>query len=192
MNDLPLFPDLVEPKRYGVILCDPPWQFRNGGNGAAKHHYPTMTPAELAQLPVATLARPDAVLLMWTTWSQLNVALGLIDQWGFQYITGMPWVKIQADEEVLRPTYGVGQWVRGCSEPILIARRGKVRPPQTHYLGILSERMEHSRKPESLHQYAEGFPGPYLEMFARRPVDGWDVWGNEVEESIQITNHKGE
>jgi N6-adenosine-specific RNA methylase IME4 len=22
--------------------------------------------------------------------------------------------------------------------------------------------------------------GPYLELFARRPADGWDVWGNEV------------
>lgn len=186
MNNLPLFPDLAPRKQYGVILCDPPWAFRNGGNGAAKNHYATMTPAELAELPVSSLARPDSLLLLWATWSQLDVALGLVEAWGFQYITGMPWVKIQADATVIRPTYGVGQWVRGCSEPILIARRGKLKPPGTHYLGILSERMEHSRKPESLHQYAEGFPGPYLEMFARRSVPGWDVYGNEIEGSIEL------
>jgi N6-adenosine-specific RNA methylase IME4 len=23
-------------------------------------------------------------------------------------------------------------------------------------------------------------PGPYVELFARRPAPGWSVWGNEV------------
>jgi N6-adenosine-specific RNA methylase IME4 len=24
-------------------------------------------------------------------------------------------------------------------------------------------------------------PGPYLEMFARQTIDGWDAWGNQIE-----------
>jgi site-specific DNA-methyltransferase (adenine-specific) len=29
---------------------------------------------------------------------------------------------------------------------------------------------------------------PRVELFARETSDGWDVWGNEVESDIQITN----
>jgi hypothetical protein len=28
--------------------------------------------------------------------------------------------------------------------------------------------------------------GPYIELFARRPAEGWDVWGNEVESTIAL------
>ena len=47
--------------------------------------------------------------------------------------------------------------------------------------GLLAERMQHSRKPDSLHDVAETMPGPRLELFARRARPGWTVWGNEVE-----------
>jgi N6-adenosine-specific RNA methylase IME4 len=42
--------------------------------------------------------------------------------------------------------------------------------------------MEHSRKPDEIHRRIERlYPdAAKLEMFARRPMDGWDVWGNEV------------
>jgi N6-adenosine-specific RNA methylase IME4 len=76
--------------------------------------------------------------------------------------------------------------VRGCSEFVLIGRRGNVSPPAGDVVGLLSENFGHSRKPDSLHEYAELLPGPYLEMFARRPRAGWDVWGNQVAGSITL------
>jgi N6-adenosine-specific RNA methylase IME4 len=30
-------------------------------------------------------------------------------------------------------------------------------------------------------------PGPYLEMFARRNRLGWDTWGNEALEHVQVS-----
>ena len=48
-------------------------------------------------------------------------------------------------------------------------------------MGLLSKRLEHSRKPVDLYEYAESFPGPYLELFARSKRIGWTSWGNEVE-----------
>jgi N6-adenosine-specific RNA methylase IME4 len=30
-------------------------------------------------------------------------------------------------------------------------------------------------------------PGPRLEMFARRQRLGWDTWGNEALEHVQVT-----
>lgn len=179
--------------QYGVILADPPWSYRNGGNGRARAHYSTMTIEDIRALPISDLAKPDAVLLMWCTWPQLKDGLSVIDAWGFDYISGFPWVKVYdppfvdlLGDFIARPTWGTGSWVRGCSEPLLIAKRGKAKPPEANWMGLISQRMAHSRKPDSVHQYAESFPGPYLELFARRPMADWDVWGNQAPDSISL------
>jgi len=185
----------VSEKRYGVILADPPWDYRNGGNGRARAHYPLMTVPEICQLPVGALSLPDAVLIMWTTWPQLGGALQVVSAWGFEYVTGFPWVKVYDPPMVdlfgdfrAKPTWGTGAWVRGCSEPILIGRRGNARPPEKNWMGLVGKRFEHSKKPDNMHEYAESLPGPYLELFARRTRPGWDVWGNEVVSTMQVSS----
>jgi hypothetical protein len=43
---------------------------------------------------------------------------------------------------------------------------------------------EHSGKPEEVRQRIERlFPGPYLELYARKPAPGWTCWGNEIPHS---------
>lgn len=59
-------------------------------------------------------------------------------------------------------------------------------------MGLISERMEHSRKPDTIYEYAESFPGPYLEMFCRRPRAGWHVFGNEVESDVALVTPNGD
>jgi N6-adenosine-specific RNA methylase IME4 len=40
---------------------------------------------------------------------------------------------------------------------------------------------EHSVKPDEAFKRIERlYPGPYLELFARQPREGWTVWGNEI------------
>lgn len=183
---------------YGVIIADPAWSYRNGSaagrlNGAATNHYATMSTDQICALPVDQIAAPDSVLLMWCTWPLLTDGLRVMQAWGFEYVTGMPWVKLSEPPMVnlwgqveMRVPFGIGWWLRGVSEPILIGRRGNAKPPDRAWCGLLSERFRHSRKPDNLHEYAESMPGPYLEMNARRPRPGWDVWGNEVAGSIQL------
>ena len=173
---------------YGAVIADPPWPYRNKGvNGAAVNHYPTMSIEEICALPVNDWCAADAVLYLWTTWPQLEDSMKVVRAWGFKYVTGLPWIKVaeppQCDmfgEKPLRPTFGTGWWVRGCSEAILIAKRGRAKRPESAHVGLLSERFEHSRKPDSVHELAEQHPGPYLELFARRAREGWDTWGNEL------------
>lgn len=84
---------------------------------------------------------------------------------------------------------GLGQYFRGCTESCLFGVRGNVpyrtRPDGKRAqgrTGFHAPRGEHSVKPEKMRQMVELVsPGPYLEMFARRPAPGWSVWGNEVE-----------
>ena len=183
-------------KKYKVIISDPPWNYSNAGvRGACENHYSTMGIADLKKMDVASLADDDCVLLLWCTWPQLKEGIELIDAWGFRYITGFPWVKVTdiftaLDGEVqFSVPYGIGFWARGCTEFVLIARRGKAKPPDRGFIGLLSPNLKHSRKPDHLYEYAESLEGPYLEMFCRRPREGWDVFGNECENSIEIGEH---
>lgn len=48
-------------------------------------------------------------------------------------------------------------------------------------------RGKHSAKPEAFLDMVEALsPGPYLEMFARRNRLGWDTWGNESLEHVEV------
>jgi N6-adenosine-specific RNA methylase IME4 len=48
-------------------------------------------------------------------------------------------------------------------------------------------RAEHSRKPDAFLDIVEGLvSGPYLEMFARRQRLGWDTWGNEALNHVEM------
>lgn len=181
--------------KYGVIVADPAWSYDQGTvNGGVDREYATMSVEDICSLPIGALAARDSVLLLWGTWPLLPEALRVMQAWGFGYVTGFPWIKIEGEpsytlwgELDVKPQYGVGFWVRGCSEFVFIGRRGNVSPPvEEGFVGLLSENFGHSRKPESIHHYAETLKGPYLELFARRSREGWDVWGNQVANSIQL------
>src|SRR3974377_1660985 len=75
-------------RRYGAILADPPWSFRNwsakGTGRNAVSHYDCLDFPALASLPIANLAADDCVLFMWATDPLLPRAFELIEAWGFE------------------------------------------------------------------------------------------------------------
>lgn len=150
-------------------------------------HYTTMSTQDIAELRVAAIAAEDSILLLWATWYHLEDALLVIKQWGFDYRTTVPWIKMSRDGLLQN---GMGRHVRHCSEPLLIARRGKNRvvPLTTAMDGVLfSSKGRHSAKPDKQYVLAEQYPGPYLEIFARPngglvPIRGdhWTHIGDEI------------
>jgi hypothetical protein len=53
---------------------------------------------------------------------------------------------------------------------------------------IIAPFTERSEKPEEVARRIERlFPGPYLELFARRPRRGWVTWGNEIARDAMVT-----
>lgn len=52
----------------------------------------------------------------------------------------------------------------------------------------MSTRGKHSQKPEEARRRIESLFGDQrrLEMFAREKHDGWDIWGNELENDINL------
>lgn len=170
---------------FGTIIADPPWNYsRTSSNpklsGYCDKEYSLLTTEDLIDLPVGKVGSDESVLLLWCTWPFIPDALRVMEAWGYSYVTGLTWVKTMENVENL--SYGVGYWFRGATELVLLGKRNKSY--RTNWLGfgvdgLVSPRLNHSRKPDSLYQVAESFPGPYLELFARRQREGWHSLGNE-------------
>lgn len=166
---------------YSVILADPPWKFSSNSKSKpgrnAFRHYDCMTAAEIAALPVASIAARDAVLYLWVTVPFLEAGLAVLKAWGFAYKSNIAW-----DKERI----GTGYWARNAHEHVLIGRRGVFPTPPPHARPasvIRGQRREHSRKPDQLHADIEAaWPDARrVELFARQRRSGWDCWGNETD-----------
>jgi len=186
----------LTPRKYAVILADPPWTFRlwnpeksDKSHGCAAAHYDTMDIEEIKTLPVADLAAPDCMLFMWVCWPNLLESLDTIKAWGFEYKTcAFMWMKadvstINMFDDPVDAYMGLGYYTRANSEACLLATRGKPKRVNADVRqGIIAPRREHSRKPEGVHERIERLAsGPYCELFARQKRLGWDVWGNQTD-----------
>ncbi|MCJ7856544.1 MT-A70 family methyltransferase [Lachnospiraceae bacterium NSJ-143] len=181
-------------KQYGIIYADPPWRYRQKNiNGAAEHHYFTLGPDELCALPVRELAAKDCALFLWATFPQLPEALRLIKAWGFTY-KSVAFVWLKQNRKSPGWFYGLGFWTRGNAEICLLATRGhpKRKSAGVHQL-IISPVEAHSKKPDITREKIVELLGnlPRVELFARQKTEGWDVWGNEVESTLQLETKGG-
>jgi MT-A70 len=75
-----------------------------------------------------------------------------------------------------------GYWTRSNTEACLFATKGApMRLATDVHQVVLAPVGEHSAKPEEVRRRIERlFGGPFLELYGRRPVAGWTVWGNEI------------
>ncbi len=172
------------------VSADPPWPGPVGdwrskpltvrahslekfGRKAPTNVYPLMSLEEIAA--VAPVTASLAHLWLWCLPQHVDWWYATARAWGFAPVHLIAWAK---------PGFGTGGF-QANTEYILLARKGGPtgnpfgRMPGTHYSWPRTNR--HSAKPKEFYQLVESVsPGPYLEMFARQPRDGWDVWGNEV------------
>lgn len=171
---------------YSTILADPPWRFTNRTGKMAPEHrrllrYPTLTIEEIGEIPVAQVAASDAHLYLWVPNALVADGLEVMRRWGFTYKTNLVWYKTRKDGGP--DGRGVGFYFRNVTELILFGIRGQMRtlqPGRTQTNILISQKREHSRKPDEIYSLVERCsPKPYLELFARFRRSGWDQWGNE-------------
>lgn len=180
--------------RFGTIVVDPPWSFtfstrkseagNNGWRGSTDNHYPTMRYVELLDLPVPLLAADDSVLWLWAVNAMLDDATALMAHWGFEYKNALTWAKTSSKGT---PAVGMGFWMRGSTEHLLLGVRGRPKPLRRNQpTWFKAPPGKHSAKPDEAYQIIETLtPGPYLDVFARRRREGWSVWGNGIDGCCQ-------
>lgn len=186
-------------KKYQIIYADPPWAFKNYDNKTAArwvgNKYPVQSKEWLENLNVKDLADDNCILFIWVTMPKLNEAFDLIKAWGFEYkTTAFTWVKRNKKSDSW--FWGMGRWTRSNAELCLLASKGNPKRISARVHQIIDSPIEeHSKKPDIVRDKIIELVGdlPRIELFARKRenlfgsnLEGWDVWGNEVESDINL------
>jgi N6-adenosine-specific RNA methylase IME4 len=162
-----------------VIVVDWALKFEvrseKGMDRSPENHYPCGSVEQMIALkpPMAD----HVVVFAWTSSPQLNNAMTILREWDLEYKAYWGWDK-EAD--------GTGYWGLSRLELILIATKGyKVPAPAMGEQGpqlFRARRGKHSEKPDEVYdEIARLYPNLIkLEMFARKPRQGWRTWGNEA------------
>lgn len=182
--------------RYATIVVDPPWPMPSGGpyRGSARWllnqarpsrlPYESLRLDEIGALRVIDFALPDSHLYLWLPNRHLEHGHAICRWWGFQPSQTLVWVKSPRG-------LGLGGAFTNTTEFVLFARRGSLRAKRrldTTWFHWKRPHNNHSAKPEAFLDLVESVsPGPYLEMFARRNRLGWDTWGNEALEHVEVS-----
>lgn len=173
----------LPPGPFSTIVMDPPWPYDDrlpgGGRGAAKH-YSLMTLDEIAAMPIGDMAAPDAHVYVWATNGFVAEAVRLIGEWGFTYKTLLTWVKVN---KAGNPHIGMGHYFRNVTEHVAFGVRGRL-PTASRSLPTVfyAPRTRHSEKPGQFYDMVRtASPGPRIDLFARRGIDGFSSWGNEID-----------
>lgn len=173
--------DELEPP-YGTVVLDPPWSHgvtqRLGGLGrrvTAHGGYQRMSDQEIADIDVSALAAPEAHLYVWVTSAVLLAGrhAPICEAWGFEPVSLITWTK--------PGRIGLGTYFRSDTEHCVFARRGWGTVPAKPWPSttITAPRGRHSVKPGCFQDLVQAVsPGPYLELFAREPQQGWSHAGD--------------
>lgn len=192
-------------KKYKVIYADPAWGYshpvyqetfpkrkQTRKARSINDEYETMSEKQLLNLPINNLADKDSALFLWVTDSHLKQGIALMEAWGFKYRTIVfIWKKITNKGNTCA---NVGAWTMKNCEICLFGARGNMRQykeANNVFQLIEAERTKHSKKPNEARKRIETLFGGVdkIELFARSNFEEWDAWGNEVEDSIDLSEY---
>lgn len=173
--------------RYAAVVADPPWDYghtqRLAGTGRRQRGpgrtYSSLTPTEIAALPVPDLLEPGGHLWLWIPSTGLLAGwhLTVCAAWNVRPVTLLTWVKDGPP--------GLGTYARGTTEHVVLAVNGwggvpDTALPATHFA---APKAAHSVKPPVLADLVEQAKpaGPWVELFARQQRLGWTSWGHGYE-----------
>lgn len=176
-------------KKYDLIVIDPAWevgktQRKVRPNQKPELDYVTMPFDEIKALPIGEMADTNSVIFLWTIQKWLPKSFELLDTWGFKYQRTLTWDKKN------------GMCLFGFhhrTEFVLFGYRGKIEiyPKRKAIPTVFDGKSErHSAKPDEFYQLVQGLGKNRVDVFARREREGWDVFGNEVNNSIDLERYR--
>ncbi|XP_078574262.1 uncharacterized protein LOC144860761 isoform X2 [Branchiostoma floridae x Branchiostoma japonicum] len=176
--------------KYHLIVMDPPWENKSVKRGKK---YESLSPWQLFQLPIPSLAAPGCLVVTWVTNRQQHMRFvreRLYPHWSVEPVAEWHWLKVTRTGE---PVFPMDSPHKKPYETIILGRfqdqsdgpTETSSPPLSdvprHKVICSVPCAIHSRKPpleEVLRKYLP--PSPVcLELFARCLLPRWTSWGNE-------------
>lgn len=183
-------------KQYSIIYADPPWSYRDkahAGERGVTYKYGLMDLDQILRLPVGDLAAKNCALFLWVTPPLLPDCMRVVGAWGFSYKTvGFTWVKTYTVHQE-KYFMGMGSYTRTNAELCLLGLRGKLARVNKGVRSlVVSPIRAHSQKPEEVRDRIVQLFGdlPRIELFARQRTPGWDCWGNELENDVELVGER--
>lgn len=182
----------MKQQKYQIIYADPPWtisQMANIPSGRpSARPYKSMRQIDIFSLPIDQFTDKNCVLFLWATSPLLPEALHTMKSWGFDYKTiAFTWVKRNKKSEGW--FWGMGWWTRSNPEFCLLGIKGSPKRIAKNIHSVIDSKIEeHSKKPNEVREKIIALCGdlPRLELFARQKTNGWDVWGDEIKNDIDM------
>ena len=171
-------------KKYKTIVIDFPWLLGNFLKDKFPRtiNYKMMNDDEVRNFPLLDFADNDCGLFMWVTMGKVPLGLELLQKWGFKYHLIITWHKSN-----MLNFLGFGR----NSELIIFVYRGKfnVNTGEGSYIPTCfkGKNKKHSQKPDEFYEILRArTPEPRIDIFARRRHYGFDAYGDQIEQEIQI------
>jgi len=175
--------------KYKTIVMDFPWKLTDHGTdnfmkGKINHNLPygQMTDDEILNFNINDFAEYQCDLFLWTTHKKLPLTFKILERWGFKYYCIITWFK------------NSGLTVNGFfmnSEIVVYGYRGKFTIPRRGEaipIVFKANTRGHSIKPDEFYELIKPKTRePRIDIFARKRHDGFEAWGDQVENEIQLT-----
>ena len=173
--------------KYKVVVIDFPWKVSSGPAVMRKmtyggFDYKMMPDRECLNFPIDDYAAERSTLFMWTVSSKTRLAHQIMETWGYKFYCYIVWDKVS------------GTCINGMyqnHELCLYGYRGRYpklnwkKPIKTIIRALATK---NSEKPDKFYRVVRRtFPGPRIDIFARKRHDGFDAYGDQVEPAPTTT-----
>lgn len=170
------------------MAADCPWKMGDklpGKKRGAARNYHVMSVEELCRLTLPPM-HDNAYLFLWRLSAMVEEAYRVGRTWGFTPKSEIVWKKLT---KYGKPWMGMGRSVRVEHEVAIIFTRGRAKPLSRSERSILEAKVPvgadgkyiHSAKPPEFYDKVMRLcGGPYVELFARGPREGWVCVGNQM------------
>ena len=145
--------------------------------------YSQLSDTLIRSIPFPKL-QDNGFLFMWVINAKYRFALELLEEWGYELVDEIAWVKRTVNRRLAKSH---GFYLQHAKETCLVARKGSDPPNTQRSVAcdvIYAERRGQSQKPEEIYDLIERLVpgGYYLEVFGRRnnTRSRWLTVGNEL------------
>lgn len=178
-----------KPGTYRAVLADPLWSLQQKGSLGAANPYDLISDERMLGLgtEMKEIMAENSFCFLWVPTATVPLSIEVLEAWGYKYTGFYFWAN---------PRLMFGNIFRNSGELLLLDVRD--RGTKVAFKGQSNWGMHtlqaHSQKPKGIHLIVERLvgEGPFLELFARRPVRllepsrPWDIWGNECGATVSL------